>query len=94
MPEQIGVQVEDAKILLKELQQFDEALKKDWGRVLNKWQNLKPTWRDKQYKKFAPMFEKLSLTYKKAIKDCEQYMDYLKHQIREGELLDSELEQF
>lgn len=76
---------EKAKALLQQLQQFDEAIKKDWSRVLNKWQNLEPTWREPQYQQFRPIFDNLLATYNNAGKSCDNYIDFLKIQIKNSE---------
>lgn len=69
--------VEDAECLLRQLDQFRGALQQEWGKVSTQWENLKSTWCDQQFDKFAPLFEKLSSTYQNEIDDCENYMYFL-----------------
>lgn len=85
MSNQSSFNVDEAKILLQQLRQFDAILKKDWVRVLNKWQNLEPTWRDQQYRQFKPIFDNLSATYKNAGKNCDSYINFIQNKIKEVE---------
>lgn len=81
MPKQTSFDLEDAEVLLNQLQQFYELLQQEWSRVLNQWNNLQVTWRDEQFDKFEPIFEKLSSTYTQAETDCRKYIDFINEQI-------------
>jgi len=85
MAEQTSFELEDAQILLSQLQQFQDTLRQEWSRVLNQWRNLEQTWRDEQYYKFEPLFEKLSSTYNDAEKECEGYLAFITKQIQIAE---------
>lgn len=83
--EQTSFELEDAQILLNQLQQFQETLRQEWSRVLSQWSNMKHTWRDEQYYKFEPLFEKLSSTYNDAEKECDTYIIFINEQIQVAE---------
>ena len=77
--------LEDTECLLKQLNQFRVTLQQEWGKVATQWENLKLTWHDQQFDKFAPLFEKLSSTYQDEIDECEKYMLFLVQQIKTAE---------
>ncbi|AMW29883.1 hypothetical protein [Arthrospira platensis] len=77
--------LEDAECLLRQLDQFRGTLQQEWGKVATQWENIKLTWHDQQFDKFAPLFEKLSSTYQGEIDGCEKYMGFLVQQIKTAE---------
>jgi hypothetical protein len=81
MSGQISFETDNAKELLNELQKFEDAVSSDWRQVLNRWSSLKSVWKDQQFDKFEPLFENLSNTYTQVEQECEEYIDFLKHQI-------------
>jgi len=81
MAEQISFDIEDAKAFLKLLQEFNETLQQEWLQVSSQWSNLQRSWRDDQYYKFEPLFEKLSANYDDAKLECEVYVSWLALQI-------------
>lgn len=81
MQKQTSFDLEDAEVLLNQLQQFYESLQQEWSRVLNQWNNLQVTWRDEQFDKFEPLFGKLSSTYTQAETDCQKYISFINEQI-------------
>lgn len=82
---QISFEVADVEDVLKELQQFKEVIRHDWNRVLDQWGNLKSDWRDQQFDRFEPLFEKLIATYNDSERECENYISFLQEQIRIAE---------
>lgn len=69
--------IEDAKNLLHQLNQFHLTLLQEWSHVSTQWSNLKETWHDQQFNEFEPLFDKLSSTYDDELKKCENYMLFL-----------------
>ncbi len=80
--QQTSFSSEDAEMLLKDLQQFREVLQQEWSRVLSQWANLKIAWRDEQFDRFDPLFEKMAANYNDAEQDCDRYIQFLQEQIR------------
>ena len=80
--QQTSFSSEDAKFFLSEQQAFREALRQEWSRVLNQWSNLKATWRDEQFDRFEPLFEKFAANYSDAERECEDYIAFVQEQIR------------
>jgi hypothetical protein len=80
--QQTSFSSEDAEVLLKELQQFREIFQQEWSRVLSQWSNLKINWRDDQFDRFEPLFEKMAANYNDAEQDCDNYIEFLQGQIR------------
>lgn len=72
---------EDAEALLKELQQFQDAIRNEWSQVLNKWSNLKSVWHDRQFDEFEPIFEQFISTYSDAEQESEKYISFVQRQI-------------
>lgn len=89
--QQTSFSLEDAQVLLTELQQFRDLLQQEWSRVLSQWQSLKGTWRDDQFDKFEPLFEKMAANYQDAEGDCDNYIEFLQEQIRIAESRKSKL---
>lgn len=81
MEEQTSFNIDDAEALLKQLQEFNQTLKQEWSKVGSQWANLKRNWRDVQFDKFEPLFEKLSATYNLANFESEVYIGFLEKQI-------------
>lgn len=77
--------LEDAECLLRQLDRFRGTLQHEWEKVATQWENLKSTWGDQQFDKFAPFFEKLSYTYQDEVEECEKYMVFLGQQIKTAE---------
>ena len=82
MAKQTSFLLEDAEILLQQLQQFHDTLQREWSRVSNQWSNLKSVWQDEQFDKFEPLFEQLSFTHLNADRECEGYKFFLNEQIQ------------
>lgn len=82
---QTSFDAQDAEDLLKELEQFHEAIRDEWSRVLNQWNNLKSVWRDQQFDRFEPIFEKFISTYMEAEKESDQYIRFVREQIEINE---------
>jgi hypothetical protein len=76
---------EDAEVLLNQLRGFQDTLRQEWSRVLNQWGNLKYVWRDQQFDKFEPLFEKFSATYDDAERECGKYIAFIEEQMRINE---------
>jgi hypothetical protein len=91
MAGQISFEITDAQDLLGQLQQFDDTIRQDWAKVLNQWGNLKSVWRDQQFDRFEPLFDKLSSTYNDAERECEGYIAFLQDQIRIAEARQSRM---
>ncbi|NEP61752.1 MAG: hypothetical protein F6K31_33165 [Symploca sp. SIO2G7] len=72
---------QDAELLLRELEQFHDVLRSEWSRVLNQWSNLQLVWRDEQFDKFSPIFEKLVSVYNDAEQANENYINFVQQQI-------------
>ncbi len=85
MAAQTTFDLDDAKELLKQLENFYEAMKQDWSRVENQWANLRSCWHDDQYQTFEPLYEKLTSTHKDSQKETEEYISFMREQIRIGE---------
>ncbi len=89
--QQTSFSLEDAAVLLSDLQQFRETFQQEWSRVLSQWANLKIAWRDEQFDKFEPLFEKMAANYQDAEQDCDNYIEFLQEQIRIAESRKSKL---
>ena len=85
MADRVSFEISDAQDLLQQLQQFEETIRHDWSSVLNQWGNLQATWRDQQFDRFEPLFERLAATYNDANRQCEGYIAFLQDQIRIAE---------
>ncbi|HAT15950.1 MAG TPA: hypothetical protein DCS91_22460 [Microcoleaceae bacterium UBA11344] len=85
MAEQTSFDLEDAKDLREQLQQFYETQRQEWSRVLSQWENLKGVWHDNQFDSFEPLFEKLKSTYSDGERECESYLVFLNQQIKVAE---------
>ena len=85
MAVQTTFKLDDAMDLLSQLQSFQEALKQDWSMVENKWADLRSCWNDEQYNYFEPFYEKLSATHKDSEKECEEFISFMREQIRIAE---------
>lgn len=82
MSGQTSFDLEDARQMLHQLERFRETLNQQWSKVLDRWSNLKSTWRDEQFDRFESYFMKLSSTYEQALEDCENYSLFLNRQIK------------
>jgi NAD:arginine ADP-ribosyltransferase. len=82
---QTSFDIEDAEYFLNRLKNFHEVLQDEWSRVLNQWYNLKSSCYDYHIYQFEEMFERLSSTYSRAIKNCEQCINSLENKIRIAE---------
>ena len=49
MAAQTTFDLDYAKDLLKQLENFYQVMKQDWSRVENQWANLRSCWHDDQY---------------------------------------------
>ncbi|NER97315.1 MAG: hypothetical protein F6J86_26295 [Symploca sp. SIO1B1] len=78
---QTSFDTQDAELLLEELKQFHDVLRSEWSSVLNQWSNLQLVWRDEQFDKFAPIFEKLVSVYNDAEQANEKYINFVQQQI-------------
>jgi hypothetical protein len=85
MAAQTTFDLDDAKDLLKQLENFHEAMKQDWSRVQNQWANLRSCWHDDQYQTFEPLYEKLAATHKDSQKESEEYISFMREQVRIAE---------
>ena len=73
---------DDAIDLLSQLKGFQEALKQEWSKVEDKWANLRSCWHDDQYNSFEPLYDKLSSTHKDSERECEEFISFMREQIR------------
>lgn len=85
MAAQTTFKLDDAVDLLSQLEGFREAIKQDWSMVENQWANLKSCWHDDQYNTFEPLYNKLSSTHKDSEKECEEFISFMREQIRIAE---------
>jgi hypothetical protein len=81
---QTSFDLEDAKALQDRLGELYQTWH-EWQKVESQWANLKSVWRDEQFDKFEPLFEKLSTTYDNAMEECHQYRGFLAQQIQIAE---------
>jgi hypothetical protein len=81
---QTSFNLEDAKVLQDRLGELYLTWQ-EWQKVESHWTNLKSVWKDEQFDKFEPLFEKLSTTYNKALEECHQYRGFLAQQIQIAE---------
>ena len=82
MAAQTTFDLEDAKDLLKQLENFHEVMKQEWSRVENQWANLRSCWHDDQYQTFEPLYDKLSASYKDSQKESEEYISFMRERVR------------
>jgi len=85
MAAQTTFDLEDAKDLLKQLENFHEVMKQEWSRVENQWSNLRSCWHDDQYQTFEPLYDKLSSTHKDSEKESGEYISFMREQVRIAE---------
>lgn len=85
MAAQTTFDLEDAKDLLKQLENFHEVMKQEWSRVENQWSNLRSCWHDEQYQTFEPLYDKLSSTHKDSEKESGEYISFMREQVRIAE---------
>lgn len=92
MAVQTTFKLDDAMDLLSQLEGFREAIKQDWARVENQWANLRSCWHDDQYNTFEPLYNKLSATHKDSERECEEFISFMREQIRIAEKRKTDLE--
>ena len=89
--QQTGFNIDEAKVYLAQLQKMSDVLKANWSGVHHQWSNLKTCWRDRQYQKFSPIYEKLNAAHSTHLKSIERHILVLKEQIQIAEERANEL---
>jgi len=82
MAQQTSFDLDDAKSLQTQLNSFSGIFQGEWDHVLNQWAKLKSSWNDEQFNQFEPFFERLTITYEKSVRECNEYEYFLAEQIK------------
>jgi Bacterial toxin 50 len=83
----VSFKIEDAEVLLGQLQQFQETVHQEWSGVENQWSNLQQVWRDSEYDCFEPKFKEFSITYHEVNQACDMLIQFLQEKINNVETL-------
>ncbi len=90
MAAQTKFEIEDVHELAQQLKNFVDVLSQEFDKVLNQWQNLECTWRDRQCGEFTnSFFDSFQADFKDAIKSYDDSIYFLDNKIKIAEQVKS-----